>query len=496
MNVICYKRVSTDEQADRGFSLQHQEDVLRRYCEINKFNIVDIYTEDYSAKTFDRPEWNKIMLFLRKHKNQVDSVLCLRWDRFSRNTYEAMTTIKTLEKWGITVNTVEQQLDLSNPDSKMLLNLYLTLPEIENDKNSRNTTEGSRRARLEGCWTGTRPKGYINYRDDKKSTLRLSKDAPLIVEAFERMSSGAYSADEVRRWLNSKDMKISKQTFLSMIRNPVYIGKIPVKPYKKEPSQLVVGLHPALISVEIFNKANDVLAGRKRKMKFHDDKSDIYPLKGFLKCPIHGTAISAYAALGRKKELYHYYVCSKDRYVHRYPISVVHESVDGVLKKISAQAQVLTLYRKILEKMFDKEDINRKDEVQKTNVEVEKLHKRRANLQDMLLDDKITADDYTQMKQKLDKDLMNLNNKLDDLKQQMTPYKTYINKTIPMLENISEYYKNSNGETKKKILACIFSEKLILEKGKVASTPFTIPVQVLLNINKGFSGSKKKGDQF
>jgi hypothetical protein len=48
------------------------------------------------------------------------------------------------------------------------------------------------------------------------------------------------------------------------------------------------------------------------------------------------------------------------------------------------------------------------------------------------------------------------------------------------LENIAEYYKNSdgNGKTKKKILGCIFSEKLVLEKGKVATYNFTIPIQV------------------
>jgi len=493
MNVICYKRVSTEDQKDNGFSLQHQEEMLRGYCEINKFNIVDMYTEDYSAKTFDRPEWKKIMAYIKGNRGKVDLVLCHKWDRFSRNHYDAQTIIRDLHKLGVTINTVEQPLDLTNPDNKVLLSLYLTIPEVENDKNSLRTIDGSRRARFEGCWTGTRPRGYVNFRDnDKKSTLLKSSDAPLIIEAFERMASGSYSADEVRRWLNSKDIKMSKQTFLSMIRNPVYIGKIQVKQYKKEPAQLVMGLHQALISEDIFLKANDVLAGRKRKMKFHNDKSDIYPLKGFLKCPVHGTAISAYAALGRKKELYHYYVCPKDRCVHRYKISVVHESIEGVLKKISAQAQVLTLYRKILEKMFEKEGINRKNEIQKTNVEIEKIHNRRSKLQNMLLDDKITTDDYTQMKQQLDKDLLDLSNKLNDLKQQITPYQTYINKTVPMLENISEFYKNSNGMTKKKILACIFSEKLILEQGKVASIPFTIPIQVLINTSKVLGRSKKK----
>ena len=45
-------------------------------------------------------------------------------------------------------------------------------------------------------------------------------------------------------------------------------------------------------------------------------------------------------------------------------------------------------------------------------------------------------------------------------------------KNIPMLENLTGYYKAADGQTKKKILGCIFSEKLVFEKGKDATTPF------------------------
>lgn len=49
------------------------------------------------------------------------------------------------------------------------------------------------------------------------------------------------------------------------------------------------------------------------------------------------------------------------------------------------------------------------------------------------------------------------------------------------MENLVEYYIKADGKTKKKILGCIFSEKLILEKGKVATYEFTKPILVLLN---------------
>jgi hypothetical protein len=92
-------------------------------------------------------------------------------------------------------------------------------------------------------------------RIDKNSSLEPNEDAPLIVQGFEKMASGLYSADEVRRWLNGQGLKLSKNTFPNIIRNIVYTGKIPVKAFKNEPSQVVIGLHPPLVSDEIFSEA-------------------------------------------------------------------------------------------------------------------------------------------------------------------------------------------------------------------------------------------------
>jgi len=47
---------------------------------------------------------------------------------------------------------------------------------------------------------------------------------------------------------------------------------------------------------------------------------------------------------------------------------------------------------------------------------------------------------------------------------QPSPYKTYISKTVPMLENMTGYNIQADGKTKRKILGCIFSERLVLEK--------------------------------
>ena len=79
VNVLIYCRVSTDEQAD-GCSLDMQELYLRRFCDANEYNIIDIYKEDYSAKHYDmrRPEMAKMYNYCKKHKREVDKILFLR----------------------------------------------------------------------------------------------------------------------------------------------------------------------------------------------------------------------------------------------------------------------------------------------------------------------------------------------------------------------------------------------------------------------------------
>lgn len=84
-NVILYCRVSSDEQKTNT-SLDFQEKKLRLHCDSNGYNVIACYKEDFSAKHHDfvRPEMKKIRDYCKAHKNEVDMILFLRWDRFAR----------------------------------------------------------------------------------------------------------------------------------------------------------------------------------------------------------------------------------------------------------------------------------------------------------------------------------------------------------------------------------------------------------------------------
>ena len=157
-----YIRVSTDEQADKGYSQRDQEERLRRYCENNSIVVGQIIYEDYSAKTFNRPEWIKLLDTLKKKSSKTNLLLFTKWDRFSRNAGDAYQMINILKKFNVEPQAIEQPLDLSIPENKMMLAIYLAAPEVENDRRALNTYYGMRRARKEGRLMGRAPYGYVN----------------------------------------------------------------------------------------------------------------------------------------------------------------------------------------------------------------------------------------------------------------------------------------------------------------------------------------------
>ena len=113
-NVIVYCRVSSDEQT-LGSSLQVQEERICRYCEANGYNIIKVYKEDESAKTFEkRPEMMRIVDYIKKNKGKVQKLLFLRWDRFSRDLTSATQYIQWFRQRNVEPNAVECIIDYDN----------------------------------------------------------------------------------------------------------------------------------------------------------------------------------------------------------------------------------------------------------------------------------------------------------------------------------------------------------------------------------------------
>jgi uncharacterized protein YdcH (DUF465 family) len=230
-------------------------------------------------------------------------------------------------------------------------------------------------------------------------------------------------------------------------------------------------------------------------MKFKDDKSDLYPLKGHLVCPVHGRTLSAYVAKGGSGLFYHYYVSTKNK-CPRYPIDYAHSEIEGLLGEVQFSARVLKSYNSILERIFESEDSSRVKLIQNTKDEIQRLKQRRIHIQDEYMDGKISSIDYQELKMSLDTKVFEKERSLKEMNEEHSPYKEYLNKHVPALEDLTSLYQKVDGKTKKQILSCIFSEKVHFENGKAATPKYTPPIEVLINARGVLEGYKNKQETY
>ncbi|AZB11940.1 recombinase family protein [Chryseobacterium sp. G0162] len=502
-NVALYIRVSTDEQADRGYSQRDQEERLKRYCETNNLKIDNLIFEDHSAKNFNRPGWNELLIYLKKKKSKIDKVLFTKWDRFSRNAGDAYQMIGILKKLGVEVQAIEQPLDLFIPENKMMLAIYLAAPEVENDRRALNTFYGMRRAKKEGRWMASAPFGYINkITEDGKYKFIEPKEpeASIIRYLFNEIAKGIEAPETIRRQLSEKGVKIlSNQAFHVAIRNPVYCGKIFIKKYRDEEAHYVKSLHAPLISETLFNKVQLILEGNKRKtrkyIKF--SSADIFPLRGFLICPKCGKNLTASGSKGSQK-VYYYYHC-KSFCGFRQSAELTNNLFVEELKKYEFLPSVQKILQNILLTAYKKYNNKAGDRRKRIISEIETYNAKIALARDKLLAEKIEDDDYMIIKAQSKQKIEILENELHScLVATRNPEKVddRLNKALSVISNLSLLYQSSSVEAKRKIISSIYPENLEFTGIEYRTTRVNSVLRSISLVTNGLGSiNNKKNDQ-
>ncbi|MBC5862880.1 recombinase family protein [Flavobacterium turcicum] len=490
-----YIRVSTDEQADKGYSQRDQEERLRKYCELNSIQVRKVVIEDHSAKTFNRPSWKKLLLELRAKKGHSDLVLFTKWDRFSRNAGDAYQMISTLRKLGVEPQAVEQPLDLSIPENKMMLAFYLAAPEVENDRRALNVFHGMRRAKKEGRVMGIAPIGYSNKVDEagKKYIAIREDEAGIMRWVFEELARGILNTEQIWGLANDKGLQCSKNTFWGSIRNPVYCGKVFIPKYKEEESQLVQGQHVPLISESVFYDAQDVLDGRKQHRRTTSTVHPEFPLRGFLICPNCGKLLTASKSKGRSQH-YYYYHCRLGC-TFRETSSVVNNVVIDEIRKYTKPLPFLELYKEVIISVFNNKTKNQRSDINQLKTEIENTNERLARARNLLVNGDLDADDYRKIKIETEEKINRLEAKLTTGNSKISNIEPLLNKAVSHISQLSTLYEEGSTVAKRKIIGSIFPEKLTYEGFECRTTRINEGLRLMLLFSSKLAGKKKGTNQ-
>lgn len=310
-NCVCYRRVSSKEQAIEGGSLETQYQVCREKVAQLGYTVVEEFADEgESAKTTDRQGLRDLLDYCAKHHKTIDALVIYKIDRLARST-EDYTVLRTLfKRLNIKIISVSEKIE-TTPSGRFLEVMLAAVAEFDNENRAENCRSGMIAAVTEGRWVWRSPLGFRNGEVlGKKNIVPIEPQAGFILRAFEMIASGGYRCEETRRILTVEGFRqvngqpISKTHFTNLLRKKVYCGII--DKFGLE----VQGSFQIIIPIDLFKKVQAVLDGKPartpRYFQIHPD----FPLKGTLKCEKCDHFLSASWSTGRKTK-YPFYHCTR-----------------------------------------------------------------------------------------------------------------------------------------------------------------------------------------
>ena len=321
---LIYTRKSTDDTQNQKNSIDFQMGEAISFSRKNNLKIADItipgFCEDgiirekhsgykqngkfeiseggQVSQQIERPKFLTLVRILNKH--MVKGVICLCWDRISRNENDDVL-VKKLIGSGIDLQFIQVSYDRTSSGA-----LHMDIDGMFSRHYSRviseKVTNATRKLRSQGRCTYRAPVGYLNNGSDNKPLD--PETAPLVKKMFEMYAEGDMGIIPLMHWANEQGLTcqprrrkrtkeeyqneinledlpkvsrpLSKRGVEEILKNYFYIGKV------KDRGNYIDGLHQPLIDTSLFFKVQAVMQ-TKTTIK-HKPYMDFHTYRGLVRC--------------------------------------------------------------------------------------------------------------------------------------------------------------------------------------------------------------------
>ncbi len=457
------------------------------------------YTEDYSAKNFNRPEFKKMMNFVKTNRNKIDYIYFHKWDRFSRNVTESYEYIDKFRNLGIEINAISEMIDWNSPQSKILLAIYLAVPDVENHIRSDRTIMGNRAKLKQGKLMGKAPIGYLNSRDENDHKIvEIDKDKGYLVRLlFEDFATGLYKQAELIEKYNKKGLKLKSKQISKMLRNRVYAGEILVPASKTESEKIVESEFEALVGKATYVNVQRVLKGRRPfRIKTGKYENEL-PLKPFLVCGECGYKLTGTFKVKPSGKGYGYYHSERDycKCGTNISTSFLHPKIEGLLSDLKPNNRIVALIPLMLEESTNSQNKSNTKEIRRLNNLINELEEKKSKLLDKYINDKVLEDDYNQFNSKLNSELDIYRGDIALLKVKFDNIGEYLNTAVYMFKNLGKLYSSGDYKFKRKLMSSILEKNIEISENTSRTPKFKEVVHLICSGSKGLQADKnKKGD--
>ncbi len=279
LRVCAYCRVSTD-QAEQKNSFSAQVEHYTAYIKNNlAWNFAGIYADEaLSGKNAaKRPEFMRMVNDAENKK--FDLIITKSISRFARNTADCLETVRKLKSIGIGIFFEKEAINTLNAESELMLSILSSVAEEELNSISQSMRWAYQRRFKQGKVT-INTKRFLGYDKDKDGKLIINEEQAVIVRRIFNDYLSGLGISRIAKGLDgiktiSGKVKWAESTVRDIIKNEKYVGdallqKTITKDFKKKrnkgevPMYYVKDTHPAIVSREDFEKAQELMVERAK----------------------------------------------------------------------------------------------------------------------------------------------------------------------------------------------------------------------------------------
>jgi len=290
METGIYVRVSTEEQVKEGYSIRGQEQKLKDYARIKDWELYDVYIDEgISGKNITaRPEVNRLIDDVKSGK--VKNVLVFKIDRLTRSTSDLIYLTELFNEHNCAFNSLMESIDTQTASGRMFLKIIGIFAEFERENIAERIILGRERKVNEGLTLCSHTASYGYDRPDgQKIQTIIESEAQVVREIFDWYTRQGINIHEIARRLNLRGVptKLGSQWtrggIKNLLANSNYMGHVRHHFEDEERAYTVKGQHEAIISKELFEKAQKILAKNSRISPTKQPMEENY-FTGFLIC--------------------------------------------------------------------------------------------------------------------------------------------------------------------------------------------------------------------
>ncbi len=305
--IAMYTRVSTQEQAREGYSIEEQASRLRSYCNAMGWPDHKLYTDPgYSGGSTDRPALQQLIRDVEA--GGISRVVVYKLDRLSRSQLDTLYLIeRVFLAHSCEFVSISESFDTGTPFGRAMVGILAVFAQLEREQIRERMTMGREARAKEGKYFGGGP-APVGY-EYQNGLLHVVPDEAIIIrEIYSRFIAGdpihEIAIDLDRRGIRHKHGPWEGKRVMKVLSSPLYIGKVAFNKKQYE------GLHQPIVDMETWQAAQERLAVRRELTKKYAQVSGKHSLlTGLIWCARCG---ARYRGSGAAQK-YRYYICYSRR---------------------------------------------------------------------------------------------------------------------------------------------------------------------------------------